>query len=1214
MCGCRGGNLIFIANLSKFKNAKFSSTEYLKEEYAKMRNAVIVFFAALLLAFAGAAWAQTETGQISGTVLDQQGNGVPKAKITIRNIGTGALRETVSDDHGSFVVTNLLPAKYAVLVEAAGFTKLDQKVDIAPGARIGLDLKLEVGKVSETIEVSATALAVNTETQTLGQVIDSIKIADLPLLTRNPYDLVGIAGNVSRDEASNRGAGFVINGLRSAGTNILLDGSSNNDEFTASVGQSVPLDSVQEFSVLTNNFTAEYGRASSGVVNLVTKSGTNNYHGTAYEFGRYSRLGSGSFDDNANGRPKPVYTRNQFGYSLGGPIKKEKLFFFSSTEWLRIRSARTEIKEIPAPEFIAASGAQTQAFLAAYGALRPGLVTLKTFTHDDVCKPGPGTPPAYNPTGHGPIACGNPATAANTFAQLAPTTPIFNQVAYQRPGDSGGGTPQNDTESVARVDYILSPRTQMYARYALDKGVLPAGAVSNSPYDGYDTGQTTFNQNALFSITHTFGPRWVSQSKAVLNRLTLQQPLGKNPVGPTLYFRDSVAATFASQQIALPGYSAFTPGSAVPFGGPQNLGQVYQDLSVTKGAHQLRFGGSYVYIQDNRVFGAYEEAVEALDTAALRRQGLNRFVNGTLRRFRVAIDPQGKFPCKFTSNPIVAFDPTDPANLDPSCRISTPASAPDFTRSNRYHEFATYFQDSWKFNRRLTLNLGARWEYFGVQHNKDANKDSNYYDGTSGDIFNRILTGQIETTPSSPVGGLWAKDWNNIAPRLGFAWDLFGNGKTAIRGGYGVAYERNFGNVTFNVIQNPPNYAVLQLDLLPIQVSNFGPLAGSIGTQPLRVSSARNVNSNIRTAYAHLWSMSFERQISRNVLFAVDYSGSKGQKLYSLENPNRAGSGNHYLPSVYGALPGNGFAACADPQGFGLCADRIRDTQYTVINRRGNSGTSQYNGLNVRVEGSNIGTTGLTLSFNYTYSHAFDNLSSTFSESNNNFNLGLLDPFNPHLDYGNADFDVRQRASVSAIRAIPFAKNTTGAFKRILDGWQVTPIFSAQTGNPFTLFDCTNQQFEVCPRLFQVGAINHNANTSLGAIAGLTNRFSIANIPLTSIDSSYVDPLTGTSEFGPYPSTMNGRNSFYGPGLWNLDIGIIKNTKITERFSLQFRAEFFNVFNHSNLYFIGEDQDVSGLGTDAAGTSLQSTARRGISPTQNTVERRNVQVALKVIF
>jgi hypothetical protein len=147
-----------------------------------------------------------------------------------------------------------------------------------------------------------------------------------------------------------------------------------------------------------------------------------------------------------------------------------------------------------------------------------------------------------------------------------------------------------------------------------------------------------------------------------------------------------------------------------------------------------------------------------------------------------------------------------------------------------------------------------------------------------------------------------------------------------------------------------------------------------------------------------------------------------------------------------------------------------------------------------------------------------------------------------------------------------------------------------------------------------VGAINHNANTSLGAIAGLTNRFSIANIPLTSIDSSYVDPLTGTSEFGPYPSTMNGRNSFYGPGLWNLDIGIIKNTKITERFSLQFRAEFFNVFNHSNLYFIGEDQDVSGLGTDAAGTSLQSTARRGISPTQNTVERRNVQVALKVIF
>src|SRR5207249_2497316 len=214
------------------------------------------------------------------------------------NLGTGALREAGSDEHGAFVVTNLLPARYAVLVEAAGFTKLDQPVDLPPGGRVSLDLKLQVGQISQTIEVSAASLSINTE------------------------------------------------------------------------GQTVPLDSVQEINVLTNNFTAEYGRASAGVVNVTTKSGSNALHGTAYEFGRYAALASNTYDNNANGIPKPGFTRNQFGYSVGGPVKKDKLFFFQSTEWLRVRSGATAIVAVPTPQLIGASNANTKGFFSAFGTLR----------------------------------------------------------------------------------------------------------------------------------------------------------------------------------------------------------------------------------------------------------------------------------------------------------------------------------------------------------------------------------------------------------------------------------------------------------------------------------------------------------------------------------------------------------------------------------------------------------------------------------------------------------------------------------------------------------------------------------------------------------------------------------------------------------------------------------------------------------------------------
>src|SRR5712692_1071689 len=364
-----------------------------------MRKAVVLIFAALLLVLTGRAWAQTETGQISGVVTDPSGATVPKAKVTVSSAATGAARDTTTDDHGAYTVTHLLPGIYTVAVEAAGFSKMEQRIEVTVGSKVDLNFGLTVGATATTVEVIGSAVAqINTETQTLGQVISAKEISDGLSLDANPYSFVSIAGNIADADASpsgamrstGSGAGVTINGLRAASTNILLDGAANNNEFTGSLGQQVPLESVQEFSVLTNNFTAEYGRASAGIVNVATKSGTNGFHGSAYEINRLSYYGANDFANKASGIARPGYTRNQFGGSAGGPIKKDKLFFFVSPEWTRVRSSLPTQAVIPDQNLINASdAATTQAFFTAFGQIRSNLTTLRTFSRSQLIAKDP---------------------------------------------------------------------------------------------------------------------------------------------------------------------------------------------------------------------------------------------------------------------------------------------------------------------------------------------------------------------------------------------------------------------------------------------------------------------------------------------------------------------------------------------------------------------------------------------------------------------------------------------------------------------------------------------------------------------------------------------------------------------------------------------------------------------------------------------------------
>jgi outer membrane receptor protein involved in Fe transport len=1158
-----------------------------------------VVFAGLALFLAGSSLAQTETGQISGVVTDPSGATVPKAKVTVSNAATGGVHDTTTDDHGAYAVTHLLPSIYTVTVEAAGFSRMEQRIEVIVGSKVDLNFALTVGAAVTTVEVIGSAVAqINLETQTLGQVVTSKEISEALSLNANPYSFVSTAGNISDTDASpsgpigftGSGAGVVINGLRAASTNILLDGAANNDEFTGSLGQQVPLESVQEFSVLTNNFTAEYGRASGGIVNVATKSGTNGFHGSAYEINRLSYYGANDYANKASGIARPVYTRNQFGGSAGGPIKKDKLFFFVSPEWTRVRSSAPTQAVIPDQNLINASDpATTQAFFTAFGQLRSSASTITSYSR------------ASNAGLD--AACGASA-ACNAAFPAGSTTALFRRVQYGAPSDAGGGSPQNTYDVVARVDYNLSGNTQFYARYARFHEEDAIGVVENSPYagpsgNGFDSGQTIEGDNGLLSLSHTVGAHLTEQSKFVYNRVFLLQALGKNPVGPTLYWNKNFAPTFDGQLLTLPGYNGFTPGSAIPFGGPQHFYQSYEDVTYLKGKHEFRFGGSYLFFQDNRTFGAYEEAVESLGTGGVTSSALQRLLTGNLRTFTVAIDPQGKFPC---GSP--GLSGNDPVAVSPNCTVTLPASQPSFSRSNRYNEFAFYGQDSWKASQGLTLNLGLRWEYYGVQHNKNPLLDSNFYPAAGGSIFERIRNGDVSVAPLSAIGGLWAKGWNNFAPRVGFAWDIFGNGKTSLRGGYGIAYERNFGNVTFNVIQNVPNYEVVDLTggvdpgCCTVTTSNLGGFAGT-GTKTLPRASLRAVNPNIRNAYAHLYDAAIDRELGHNVFLAVEYSGSKGERLYSLDPVNRIGSGNVYLGDT-----------CTP----GACTSRIRGQQYSTINFREGQGFSSYNALNIRFNITNAWNSGLNLTTNYTYAHAIDNLSTTFSTSGGNLDLGLLDPFNPHLDRGNADFDLRHRIAISGTWEIPFARNTHGWVKQAAQGWVVAPIFIAHTGAPFTVFDSTNTQFQELPRLILTAPVSR---TFSSVDSGAPNVFNLVTIPNGSV-AEFTNPITGNSEFGPYPSNMTGRNTFRGPGTWSFDFGVHKKFFISERYTVELRGDAFDIFNHANEFLVGGSNDfgaaVAGL---AANTTVGAQGCKGTclgTPSPIPQQHRNLQLQLRFAF
>lgn len=1096
----------------------------------------------------------------------------------------------------------LAPGQYEVSVPpTSGFGAFKARFEATVGGRQTVDMRLTANS-STSVEVQAeTGVQVNSQTQELSQVVTAQQVSQLPSLTRNPYDFVALSGNVSSGDrtagggdqnVANRGVGFTINGQRSTGTEILLDGVENIAVFDDSVGIKVPIDAVHEFRVITTNYEPQYGRASGGIVSVATKSGANSFHGNLWEFNRISAVTANTVTNAQTGTPKGQYTRNQFGFDVSGPVLKDKLFFLGSTEWTRVRSSANQIASIVTPQYLAVAPASIQSFYSTYGAGAP--TTFQTLT----------TASQLTAATTKRAADGTVVTPGATFGTIPGATPIFGRVSYNAPGDAGGGAPQNTYNIVGRLDYNFGAKTQAFFRYVNYQEIDTSGYIFSSPYPQFNVGQSVDKTAYLLNVTHEFTPSITSISKASFSRFGSAYAYNTSLQNtPTLIVTTNAKNPVDTSAINLPGFYNQNPGiGGLPSGGPQNTIQINQDMAVVKGRHGMQFGGQIFYIQDNNAYGAYAQANEQLGNGLT--PGLSALGSGAVFQFQAAVNPKGTLPC-------VRDQYTQALIVTAGCQIALPASQPSFARSDRFHDWAVYGQDQWKATPRTTINYGVRYEYYGVQHNNNQALDANFFYGSGGSLPQQIRTGQVATGISSPIGGgLWKPQYGTVSPRVGFAYDIFGTGKTSIRGGYGISYERNFGNVTFNVIQNPPSYAVVVINNTTVTNSNVGPLGGTTGSVALPPTSLRHVDQNIRTAQTQFWDAAIEQQLGNGNVVSVQYTAARGIHLYDIKNYNTLGGGN--------ALLGD---PVADPQGrvnpaTGKVYQHLTrlNPQYSNINNRGSNGDSYYEAVNVQFQSTNFRKTGLSMVANYTFGHATDDLSTTFSETSFG-NLGYTQPFNPAFDHGNSDLDIKQRLVFAPIYRTPGVKGH-GLLSEAIGGWQISGIYTVRTGTPFTYFDSTNNVtgYQVARYTPAAGIVPQRNFTKIphGQTGDGANSY---NLTATSADpvgtlpaaTSFGNPaLQGISEWGPFPSTMTARNSFRGPGAWNVDAALSKTFPIHESVNLELRAEGFDVLNHHNLYILGSNLDVNGnLGEITA-------QKGGITGTGD--ERRFGQFAAKINF
>jgi hypothetical protein len=1201
---------------------------------------VFFLFAALILALVASpiAFAQS-TGSVSGLVKDPQGSAVPSAKVALTNTETNLRVETESSGDGRFYFGYVNAATYNLTVQKTGFHALSMPVTVQVAQAVDLSVSLEIGQVSETVTVTESAVAINTSNGELAHEISGKELNQLPLLNQNYYNLMlltpgavdtGSLTGDTRGSSNSGGGGISVGGARTSSVNFMLDGNENNDTFVAGVAQDVPLDAVQEFKVQSNGASAEYGR-NPVVTNVITKSGSNSLHASAYELYRGAALSTAPSDDKASGSGKSNYVRNQFGGSVGGHIIKDKFFYFGSVEGIRVRSSTITRFYVPTQGFLDNSSAPVNTYMANYSPLPTSNCSDSPVTAQYIWDVSEG-----NHAANGNSTYGTTPTSglfnASTGALIPAATQLFCRTSVSAPTDGGGGTPQNTWLTTGKFDYVFNPKTTLSVRYAYANTQNPVGAGSVSPYPVFDTAASAVSQNLGITLLHAFSTNLYSEFRAGYNRVHPELPLGQ-AAGNTpcwQYNGSFFANTPTGDAITFPGYlpnQCFFTGLDV--GGPQNVYTGAGSVTWVKGRHTFKFGGSYFHMRHNHTFGAYENGYYESET-------MNDMLAGSILFFAQALNPQGHVPGE-------VYDPA----------VDGPFGPPAFTRHYHYNEVAGFAEDTIRVTPRFTLTLGLRYEYFGVPHSPDGEKslDANLYlNATGTTTTSDPIYNQVQTARFSRTNQFYKPDYKDLGPRVGLAYDLTGNGRTVIRGGYGLYYDRNFGNATFNAIQNPPNYSVFtgnSTDFFPnpftINVNEYQMLADAAaeggGTFTIS-SSARMLDNNLKTAYSEQWNATVEHNLfGKGIIASASYIGANGIHLYSLNNLNQRGS-CLLLLSI-----DSGPCSSAGP---GAGSYRINRSGLTGMNRRGNEGLSRYNALALELKTQEIGKTGVLLFSTYTYSHSIDNESSFFGDSSfeGNWGLGFRDGYNPSGDRSTSSNDIRHRFTLSGIWDIPFMKSQTGFAGHALGGWSLSGVFQAQTGAAFSVYDgssssqCNDSGTNFCypvvtgaykPHMTTIDTGNSNSFT----LYDLTNAplmtqegFCAANSLSTPLGSfgngASVGTTFGTTTYTAaqdnyactaalanlYNSMTGSRNIFRTPGIWNFDFALAKNIRMPwEGHNLQFRADFANIFNHTNLYA----NPVTNVYTNG-GAVLGNKGVPNCAGVTCGKERRNIQLSLRYSF